>query len=324
MNRQSDRTKTRADSATHKPRSVILRLTELENRSLPAFHGFNVFGAEFGQPPVVTVTRADGSVLAQVVAYNPAIRGGVSAALGEIDGNPNTIELVTGAGPGGGPHVKVFSINTTTGAVSLEASFFAFAPTFTGGLSVATGDIDGNGRDEVVVGAGPGGGPHARTFIVNPFVDVVQFPGPLGSFFAFAPTFHGGVNVAAGDLNGDGLADVAVAAGPGGGPHVIALTSTGAQIASFFAFPAAFTGGVTLAPIVATGQLLMGAGPTGAFGTSQLNIVGPSTFLTPLTPFSFTPLGVDLLGTGNSSGALVSPLLPNLLGPGTLVAHGIG
>jgi hypothetical protein len=316
MNRLYDWITSWADSGKRMPPRVILRVTELEDRSTPAVHGFNVFGAAFGQPPIVTVTRSDGSVLAQVLAYAPGFRGGVSAALGEIDGNPNTIELVTGAGPGGGPHVKVFSIDEANGVVTLEASFFAFAPNFTGGLSVATGDITGNGRDEVVVGAGPGGGPHVRSFIVNPFVGVVQFPGPLGSFFAFAPSFHGGVNVAAGDLTGDGRAEVVAAAGPGGGPHVIAMTATGALVANFFAFPATFTGGVTLAPIVASGQVSLGAGPTGLFGVSQLTIVGPTTFLNPLTPFSFPrPLGFDLLGAGNSSGELVSPLLTSLFGP---------
>ncbi|HEX4590876.1 MAG TPA: hypothetical protein VH120_13150 [Gemmataceae bacterium] len=306
MNRLSDSIASRRDSRKRGPRPVILRVTQLENRLTPAVRGFNVFAAPFGQPPVVTVTRPDGSVLARVQAYAPSFLGGVSAALGEIDGNPNTIELVTGAGPGGGPHVKVFGIDLN-GATTVEASFFAFAPTFGGGVSVATGDITGDHKDEVVVGAGPGGGPQVRSFIVNPFVNVVPVPGPLGSFFAFAPGFHGGVNVAAGDLTGDGLAEVVAAAGPGGGPHVIALTATGQQVANFFAFPATFTGGVTLAPIVTTGQLLVGAGPTGTFGTSQLTVIGTTSFLTPLTPFSLTPLG-DLLGNGNSSGALVSPL----------------
>jgi hypothetical protein len=315
MNRLFDSITSWAGPRKRMPQSVILCVTQLENRSTPAVHGFNVFGAAFGQPPIVTVTRSDGSVLAHVLAYDSVFKGGVSAALGEIDGNPNTIELVTGAGPGGGPHVKVFSINAA-GAVAQEASFYAFAPTFGGGVSVAAGDITGDGRAEVVVGAGTGGAPLVRSFIVNPFVNVVQAPGPLGSFFAFAPNFFGGVNVAAGDLNGDGRAEVAVGAGPGGGPHVKVFDGvTGQVIESFYAFPAAFTGGVTLAPIVATGQLLMGAGPTGAFGTSQLTIIGTSTFLNPLTPFLFAPLGVDLLGAGNSSGALVSPLLTSLLGP---------
>ena len=284
----------------------VLRLTQLEDRRTPAVNGFNVFGAANGDAPIVTVARTDGQVLAQVQAYAPNFRGGVSAALCELDGNPNTIELVTGTGPGGGPHVKVFTIDTA-GTVTEVNSFYAFDPTFAGGVSVATGDIDADGRAEVVVGAGPGGGPHVRSFLVRPFLPAVQLPGPLGSFFAFAPTFTGGVNVAAGDLTGDGRAEVVAAAGPGGGPHVIALTATGNQVANFFAFPASFRGGVTLAPITSTGQLLVGAGPTGTFGVSQLTVIAGTTQLFALTPFSATPLSIDLLGPGNSSGAMVTP-----------------
>jgi FG-GAP repeat len=289
-------------------RSLVLRVTELEDRTTPTVLGFNVFGAATGQPPVVTVLRSNGSPLAQFFAYDPSFGGGVTAALGEMDGNPNTIEVVTGAGPGGAPHAKVFTINKTSGQVLTLASFYAFDPTFLGGLSVAAGDITGDGRADVVIGAGPGGGPHVRSFVVGSLGGVAQVPGPLGSFFAFEPSFHGGVNVAAGDLTGDGFSEVIAAAGPGGGPHVIAYSPFGGQIANFFAFPAAFTGGVWLAPVVNTGQVLIGAGPTGAFGVSQLTVIGSSTFLNPLTPFSFTPLGVDLLGFGNSSGDLVTPL----------------
>src|SRR4051794_21451314 len=117
-------------------RSVVLRLTELEDRATPTVLGFNAFGSTVGQPPVVTVTRSDGTALAQFFAYDPAFGGGVTAALGEMDGNPNTIEVVTGAGPGGAPHAKVFTVNKTTGSVLTLASFYAFDPTFLGGLSV--------------------------------------------------------------------------------------------------------------------------------------------------------------------------------------------
>jgi hypothetical protein len=43
---------------------------------------------------------------------------------------------------------------------------------------------------------------------------------PIADFFAFDVHFAGGVRVGAGGLDGDGLADVVLGAGPGGAPTV--------------------------------------------------------------------------------------------------------
>jgi uncharacterized protein DUF4394/VCBS repeat protein/FG-GAP repeat protein len=168
---------------------------------------------------------------------------------------------VAGAGPGGGPHVKVF--DPSTGAA--VASFFAFDPSFTGGVRVALGDINGDGVADIVVGAGPGGGPHVRVIDGK---TGTQLPGPIGSFFAFDPSFTGGVYVAAGDVDGDGFQDVIVGAGPGGGPHVRAFSGKdGTELASFFAYDPAFSGGVRVAAadinLDGRAEIVTGAGPGG-------------------------------------------------------------
>jgi FG-GAP repeat protein len=120
-------------------------------------------------------------------------------------------------------------------------AFFAYAPAFTGGVFVAAGDIDGDGLADIVTGADAGGGPH-----------VVAFSGAdlhvLRSFYAYSPFFFGGVRVAVGDLDLDGYAEIITAAGPGGGPHVRVFDgATGTETTGFYAFNAAFAGGVFVA-----------------------------------------------------------------------------
>ena len=157
--------------------------------------------------------------VASFFAYDPAFPGGVSVAAGDVTGD-GVAEIITGAGPGGGPHVRAFSL--AGGVVTEVASFFAYDPAFPGGVSVAAGDVTGDGVAEIITGAGPGGGPHVRAFSVAGGVAT-----EVASFFAYDPAFPGGVNVAAGDLTGDGVAEIITGAGPGGGPHVRAFSVAG-------------------------------------------------------------------------------------------------
>ena len=64
--------------------------------------------------------------------------------------------------------------------------FFAYDPTFSGGARVASGDLNGDGVDDIITAAGPGGGPHVKAFDAR----TGQM---LFSQFAADPTFAGGV-----------------------------------------------------------------------------------------------------------------------------------
>jgi hypothetical protein len=201
-----------------------------------------ITGAGPGGGPHVRVWTVSGSSVSELggfFAYDPAFQGGVSVAVGDVTGD-GVSELITGAGAGGGPHVRVLSV--AGGSVSELGGFFAYDPAFQGGVSVAVGDVTGDGVGDLITGAGPGGGPHVRVLSVVGS-DLVEVAG----FFAYDPAFSGGVFVAAGDVTGDGIAELITGAGPGGGPHVRvwSLTATGfVEITGFFAYDPAFSGGV--------------------------------------------------------------------------------
>ncbi len=211
-------------------------------------------GADAGALPHVRVFNANGSLRFEFFAYAASFRGGVRVATGDVTGD-GIPDLITGAGPGAGPHVKVFS-----GANASEVrSFFAFAPNFLGGVFVDAGDVTGDSRADIVVGADAGAFPHVAVF------DAVT-QALVRSFFAFDAGFRGGVRVAAGDVNNDGRADIIAAAGPGAGPHVRSFDSTTlAVIDSFFAYDATFAGGVYVSAGDVDGDgradLITGAGP---------------------------------------------------------------
>ncbi len=155
-----------------------------------------VVGADAGGGPQVSVfSGRDGSLLYSFFALSPTFTGGVRVAVGDTNGD-GFADIVIGAGAGAGPQVTIYSGRD----LAMLRSFFAFDSRFRGGVYVAAGDVDGDGRADVVAGAGAGGSPQVTTFRG---IDGSQ----ASSFFAFSPSFTGGVRVAASDLNGDGRAD---------------------------------------------------------------------------------------------------------------------
>src|SRR5205823_1589777 len=102
---------------------------------------------------------------------------------------------------------------------------------FVGGAFVAVGDVNGDGRADIITGAGSSGGPHVKVIDATRLGQVqangqIADSALLGSFLAYSPTFTGGVRVAAADVTADGLADIVTGAGPGGGPHVKVIDAT--------------------------------------------------------------------------------------------------
>ena len=95
--------------------------------------------------------------------------------------------------------------------------FLAYSQFFLGGVTVAAGDVTGDGIPDIMTGAGPGGGPNVVIFDGATVVGtslasgktptVVLFPGQPNlqhGFYAFSPFFQGGTTIAVGDVEGTG------------------------------------------------------------------------------------------------------------------------
>jgi len=242
----------------------------------PGIQGFSAFGSP------------------TLLARNPypGFNGPIRVAYADVTGD-GAPDLITGAGPPGGPHVKVFK--GSTAGVEL-VSFFAYAPTFLGGVFVAACDLDGDGTAELVTGAGAGGGPHVRVFKIR-LTSGGWEPIAILEFFSYDPGFRGGVRVACGDVDGSGKAAIVTGAGSGGGPHVrvFKLTGTGLpgepfalkELASFMAYDLAFLGGVSVAvgDLEGTGRglVITSAGPGGGSHVRAWDVSGGS--VVPVTSF---------------------------------------
>jgi hypothetical protein len=190
-----------------------------------------IVSADCGGGPQVTITSGkDGTMLASFYATAPTFTGGIRVACADLFGTGHA-DVIAAAGPGGGPQVTIFSGKT----LSLRTAFYALPVTFTGGMYIAAGIV--NGKGDIIVGAEKGGGPE-----VNVFDAVTQQS--LEAFYALPATFTGGVRVAF-NSNFEGHPGILTVAGPGGGPQTLIFDAvTEAVLDSFYAFAPVFGGGV--------------------------------------------------------------------------------
>jgi len=238
-----------------------------------------VIGAGVGGQLVKALNAGTGDLLLNFLPFDPSYRGGVRVAAGDVTGD-GVADIAVGA-QSGSSAVKVFDGSSGTEI----RSFSAFAPGFTGGVSLALGDVTGDGLADIIVGAGASGAPL-----------VTIYDGSTGlvtaNFFAFNPSFTGGVSVAFGR---NGSHNMLIAGQLTGGGQVRTFDpGTLAIEGAFFAFDPTYTGGVSVAAgsFGSADSLFVGA--LGGSGTVNIfdaaSLAGTQSFL------SFAAGGVNVAG----------------------------
>jgi hypothetical protein len=236
-----------------------------------------VGGSLNGQVQLVTAANGTITAGATVTAFS-GLNVNVRTATADVNGD-GIDDLIAVTGPGTAIQVKVISGADNTTVLVAPFSPFTGSEGFTGGGYVSAGDLDGDGKAEIVVSPDQGGGPRVTIFkptVAGTTVTLTQ----VANFFGIDgdPNFRGGARTALGDINADGTLDLAVAAGFLGGPRVALfngttlLTTPTKLINDFYAFPG--TDAVTLrnGTFVALGDLngdgkddlIFGGGPGGS------------------------------------------------------------
>lgn len=98
-----------------------------------------------------------------------------------------------------------------------DYEFMAYDPSMVGGVRIASGDVNGDGKDELVTVPGPGYPAHVKV------LDAADPTKVLASFYAYDTSVTCGFFVSCEDIDGDGVVEIVVAPDHGGGPHVKAF-----------------------------------------------------------------------------------------------------
>jgi autotransporter-associated beta strand protein len=220
-----------------------------------------------GGPTVKLLDGKTGRTIASFAPFPSSFTGGLTVAIGALN-DGSRADLIVGTGPGIPAQVKVLDTKTH----ALLETLAPFGPSFRGGVSVAAGDLAGDGTDDVIVGSGAG---------IKATVEI--FGGAtstlLESLAPFPATFRGGVSVAAGDLTGDGKADVITGSSAGMTTVVrVYAGATAKRLWSLDAFGSTFTGGTTVAAGALDGGAIAGLVlGSGAGGGSQVKVLDGKT-----------------------------------------------
>ncbi len=161
----------------------------------------------------ITMWRDDGQLFAKFYPYTASYAGDLSITFGDVTGDAR-LEILVAPSAGYALPVQIYSQAGTL----ISGNWFPFGNKYTGGYSIAV--LAGAGNPGKVV-LGTGTGLATKVQLYNP--DFTLFR----EWFAYEKYFKGGVHVAVGDIDGDGIEEIVAGAGAGKKPLIKVFDDSG-------------------------------------------------------------------------------------------------
>jgi hypothetical protein len=254
-----------------------------------------------GGAPVVNVFNGVGfSLVGQYQVYGSSFNLGIFltvANLGPImpeDGSTEVVApyLIVGPDTGGSPIVNIRNAANGNYINKIQA----YGLSFTGGVRVATGEVDASDDFEILTAPGIGGLPYVQVFSPTGIL--------LRQFLAYGLSFTQGFYLTTANATSNFLEEVIAGPNNGGGPFANVMTNTGTQIVSIQAFPSPPDNGVRVGAVDADrdgfADIVTAVGP-GAAAHVKIFKVSPLPALQIRQFFPFTAMTSGLFTVGFES-----------------------
>ncbi len=184
-----------------------------------------------GGGPHLKVFSLAGELLSEWFAYDAKFSGGVNIAIGDIDGDGQN-EIITAPESKGGPHLKIFNWQG-----QVKNQFFVYEGNYYGGVNLALGDVNNDGKDEIITAPAAGRISEVKVF---------DWRNRLYSQFVAYDNFDQGVEVSVGDVNNDGWQEIVTAPSRNLATQIRLFSYKGKLKHDWLAFNANYKGGVEL------------------------------------------------------------------------------